>query len=355
LRHLQVRTRDELEEEEEEVTNNDEKADINLDQSLIGGVNRHPAYSDCAAFANRLASVYRQEIFEILNLYGLSHESDLWCRNSINGRTGELEDTAYTELEQLVNRTRTRFYCEQIQYCEKGTCNQNMQVSELCNTCRKRQQSIAVACYCICYNEEGVLDQAPILSLPWLFAASLLQDRFKENLLSSKDLLSTAMKRAVDLLIFEKGRVMLSGSGLKFRISKDALVGKATVDMTVCVFIEILQQYLEPKKHLHWPLILSRFVRTTPSFAPLPNQPNPSDEWKLVLEPHKIDIQDMYVGMLVSIDWTEKEDELMHDYFQNILDICFEEARRTNDIGFLQISENIVLLLQKMAINETIF
>ena len=44
----------------------------------------------------------------------------------------------------------------------------------------------------------------------------------------------------------------------------------------------------------------------------------------------------------------------MHDYFQDIIDICFEEGRRTNDIDYLNVSEHIILLLQKMAINETI-
>jgi len=357
LRHLQVRTRDEPEEEEEEqITNDDEETDINLDRSLIAGVNlQHPAYNDCAAFVDRLASVYRQEILEILNLYGLSHESDLWCRNSINSLTGEFEDTAYTELEQLVTRTRFRFYCEQITGCETHRCDQDMTVSELCVTCRKRQRSLAVACYCTCYEGKDALEQAPILSLPWLFATSLLQDRINEDPSSSEGLLSTAMKRALVDLCFKKCRLILSGTELKFKISKNSLVVEATVDLTVCVFIEVLQQYLGLKKHSHWPLILSRFIQTTQSFSPLPNQPNPSDEWKLILEPHEINEEDIYAAMLLSMDWTETEDELMHDYFQNILDICFEAGRRTNEIDFLNISENIILLLQKMAINETIF
>jgi hypothetical protein len=72
------------------------------------------------------------------------------------------------------------------------------------------------------------------------------------------------------------------------------------------------------------------------------------------LQSHKTNEYDEYAGLLGSIMWTEKEDKLMHDYFQNIIDICFEKGRRTNDTGHLNVSEHIILLLQKMAINETI-
>jgi hypothetical protein len=56
----------------------------------------------------------------------------------------------------------------------------------------------------------------------------------------------------------------------------------------------------------------------------------------------------------MSIIWTEREDKLMHDYFEEILNICFDEGRGTNDIDFLNISEEIILFLQQMAINEAI-
>jgi hypothetical protein len=139
-------------------------------------------------------------------------------------------------------------------------------------------------------------------------------------------------------------------------MAKSSRVIEATVDLTVCVFIEVLEQYLSPKKYSHWPLILSRFISMTPSFSLLPNQSNLSDEWRLVVEPHVVDEDDTYAAMLLSIDWTENEDELMHQYFHaGIIQICFEEGRRTNDIEFLNISESIILLLQKMAIKETIF
>jgi hypothetical protein len=44
----------------------------------------------------------------------------------------------------------------------------------------------------------------------------------------------------------------------------------------------------------------------------------------------------------------------MHDYFEEILNICFDEGRRTNDIDFLNVSEEIILFLQQMAIEETV-
>jgi hypothetical protein len=351
-----VRTRDEPEEEGDQIIDDSEQTDINIDQSLVAGVNQeHPAYKDCAAFAKELDFVYRQEILEILNLYGLSHESDLWCRNSTAGISGELEDTAYTELEQLVVRTRNRFFYEQIRTCETYQCSQDTSVSKLCNTCRKRQQAITVACYIGCYGGDHALEEAPILSLPWLFAGSLLQDRLNQEPPASEGLLSIAIKKALNHCVWEKRRLILSDTKVPFRMSKSSRVIEATIDLTVCVFIEVLQQYLGPKKYPPWPLILSRAIQMTPSFSPLPNQPNLSDEWRLALESHEVDEDNMYAAMLLSMDWTETEDQLMHQYFLCILDICFDEGRRTNDIDFLNISESIILLLQKMAINETIF
>jgi hypothetical protein len=226
-----------------------------------------------------------------------------------------------------------------------------MPVSELCLTCKKRQQSITVACYFTCYGVKDAQEQAPILSLPWLFAGSLLQDRISTDLPPSEGLLSTAMKGALTGLVYEKRRLMLSDTELKFRSSNNSLV-KVAVDITVCLFIEVLQQYLGSKNYSHWSFILSRFLQTAPSISSLSN---PSDEWELILEPHQIDNEDIYAATLLTIDWTETTDELMHSYFQDILNICFEQGHRTNDIGFLNISESIILLLQKLAIKETIF
>jgi hypothetical protein len=317
-------------------------------------VNReHPGYADCAAFAEQLAFVYRQEIFEILNLYGLSHESDLWCRNSINGLTGEFEDTAYTELEQLVNRTQTNFFYGQIEGCTKK-CNQDTPISNLCLTCKIRQQAIAVACYSTCYSREDTLEHAPILSLPWLFATPLLQNRINQESPRSSGLLSTAMEKALDSLVRQKRRLRLNGLTLQFKTSGKNIVGEADVDVTVCGFIEVLQECIGSKKCPCWPLILSRFVRHTSSFELLSREAVPTNEWKLVLQSHKTNEYDEYAGFLLSIMSTETEDKLMHDYFQDIIDICFEEGRRTNDIDYLNVSEHIILLLQKMAIKETI-
>ena len=319
LRHLEVRTRADPDEEEEQMINDDdEAAGIDVDESLLSNVNRnHPAYQECAKFADKLAYVYRQEMLEILNLYGLSHESDLWCRNSVNGLTGELEDTAYTELEQLVVRTRSRFFYKQIESCATTQCDEDSSVDELCVPCRKSQQSIAVACYRTCYAAENVLEQAPVLSLPWLFAGPMLQDRIDQSqppVLTG--LLGVAMRKALDILINKNRRLILKGTELIFQVLNDSRTVRATVDLTVCVFIEVLQQYMKQKKRSQWPLILNRFIQTTESFSPFPRQPDPSDRWKLILQSYHVNTEDAYVVQLSSLDWTETEDRLMHDYFE---------------------------------------
>ena len=284
----------------------------------------------------------------------MSHESDLWCRNSNGGVSGELEDTAYTELEQLVARTRSRFFYELVATCETGVCEEGMRVSELCGTCRKRQQSTAVACYCACYTEDSTVEEAPILSLPWLFASLLLENRQNENSIASMGLLGIAMEKALTGLIMDKRRLTLVGLTLKFQTSNKSSVVEATVDLSVCAFIEVFQECLGRKKYRHWLSVLSRFIRRTPSFVLSTEQAEITDEWKLILIPHKTHSNDVYVGLLMSIEWTEVEDKLMHDYFESILETCFEEGRRTNDVDFMNISEGILLLLQRMAIKETI-
>ncbi len=351
-----MRTRDEPDEdaEEEQTTDNDEEANINLDQSLLDSVNvDDDVCHDCPAFANELAFVYRQEIFEILSLYGLSHESDLWCRNSNAGTSGELEDTAYTELDQLVNRTRDRFFLHQVIHCEKGECHAVTIMPKLCDTCRKRQRAIAVACYRICYGGTQVSEQAPILSLPWLFAVPLLANRKEQEMVLSSGLLITAMDKALYHLVTNKHRLRLNGVSLQFKTLRRRLIGEASVDMSVFAFIEVLQECIGSRNYPRWPLILSRFVRRTRSFKVLNARSEPSDEWELISQPHKIDDYGEYVSLLKLVIQPET-DQLMHDYFQDILDICFEEGRRTNDVDFLNISENILLLLQRMAIKETI-
>ena len=180
---------------------------------MSGIVRNHPGFATRMEFAKNLTLVYRQEMFEILSLYGLSHESDLWCRNSINSMSGELEDTAYTELERLVSRTRTRFHAEQVKYCENGRCNEDTAISDMCRTCSKLHESTSVACYCVCYDNKRSQEEVPILSLPWIFSGSLLQYRMKQAGSSSlsSGLLGSARKSQLDSL-FKKRYLRLNSN-----------------------------------------------------------------------------------------------------------------------------------------------
>ena len=330
---------------------------INIDGTLIDGVNpEHRGYQDCEAFAKELDFVYRQEILEILNLYGLSHESDLWCRNSNAGTSGELEDTAYTELEQLVNRTKHRLFLNLVGFCRTGKCGEDTIIADLCDICKIRQRAVAVACYRICYADIQTSEEAPILSLPWLFAGPLLEKRVKEKVPLSSGLLFTAMGKALNRLVTNKRQLRLNGISLEFKTLKRPRIGEASVDMSVFAFVEVIQECIGSQKYPRWPLILNRFLRDTPSFKLINQRSDYSDEWELISQSHKIDDSSEYAVRLISMVETvqPETDQLMHDYFQSVLDICFKEGRRTNDIDFLNISENILLLLQRMAIKETI-
>ena len=356
LRHLQVQIGDEGEEDEQDQTESDsEETDIKIDLSLIDGVNReHGGYQDCETFAKELDFVYRQEILEILSLYGVSHESDLWCRNSNAGASGELEDTAYTELEQLVNRTKHRLFLNLAGFCDTGECENNVEIVKLCKTCRKRQRSIAVACYIGCYDGEHALEEAPILSLPWLFALPLLQDRVNQEPPISEGPLSAGMKKILDYWISKRRRLILNGITLQFQMLKSSRVTEAKFDLTVCAFVEVLQYYFMQNEDSHWPLILIRFLNEILSESSSRKRIDLSDEWRVVLERHRVNEDDMYAHSLHKMEWTPTIDDRMDEYFRKIINICFDEARQTNNIDFLNISESLLLLLQKIAIKETI-
>ncbi|CAF2725687.1 unnamed protein product [Rotaria sp. Silwood2] len=351
LRHLQVRTPEDdeidYEEEQDENADDSQKNMITLDLSLL---NTNPSRQDqeISAIAFQLFYVYRQEMLEILNLYGLSHESDLWCRKSTNTTGGELEDTAYTQLEQLVVRTRNAFFLRLVSFCpDNGNmCNENTAFENLCPECQKMHNAVAAALYRECYSGQNGSERAPILSLPWLFTAALIKTRQRE-LPSLQGLLSVAMKAALHDMI-NKHLLQLGGLTVIFRTSNNYRI-EASVHWTVCVFVEILHYCLKSKYFSSWPMILSQFIRKTSSLQ----QHNAMDEWSLVFDDGKEN--NLYAGILISMEWTEKDDELMHSYFVQLLEICFDLGQSMIDDNneYLRISEEIILILQRVAIDET--
>ena len=354
LRHLQVRTSDEIEElDEEESTSDTTERRVELDPTLIADVDQtHENYGNCQEMANRLVFIYRQEILEILHLYGLSHESDLWCRNTINATSGEFEDTALTELEQLVARTRSRFYLESVVFCQGKKCDENANFEELCRTCQKLRRSLSVACYCASYGDSHSIEQGPpILSLPWLFATYLLRGRLTEEIPPMEPPLNVAMERALEDLIRQRHGWLLGSQTLLFVEVDGQQEARADVDTSICVFIEILDRYVRPPAGFLWPSILTEFLRGRLS----PPLPDPLDQWTLRLPTGRGRRDDTYAGILRSMEWNPEINETMRCYFDNILGICFKHGREANGSSYLNISEKIILLLQRMAIKETIF
>ncbi len=185
LRHLQVQTPvdeeiDDEGEQQQQINADDvEKQSIPLDYSLL---NLSPFNQDqeISVIASQLFFVYRQEILEILNLYGLSHESDLWCRKSTNSSNGELEDTAYTQLEQLVIRTREAFFLRLVFYCKCNDCHASTSFEKLCDDLKNMHNRVAVALYRECYSGQNGSERALILSLPCLFTIAILKSRQRE-------------------------------------------------------------------------------------------------------------------------------------------------------------------------------
>lgn len=356
LRHLEVRIKANLDEEEDNDldSNANEGSTIEIDESLFTGIDRNRnQYRNCTHIARKLDYVYRQEILEILNLYGLSHESDLWCRNSVNGLTGELEDTAYAELEQLVTRTRDRIYLELVPYCDSSNtqkCNSDTPISELCTTCKYGHIYTALACYEICYKYAQESQQAPILSLPWIFVSYLLSNRWDQGISSPViNLLGKTMKTYLENIIDRKRRLYFDETSMKIQIVGRSTTAIEEIPVIACAFIEILLHYSNLKKHQQWLSILEQFVKKI-----IPHSSNA--KWEFSGRFHKITHNDdFYVVLLKSIAWSADDDNQIHEYFDTILQICFDRSRRsTENADILEISEDIILLLQRMAIKETV-
>jgi hypothetical protein len=357
LRHLQVRTPEDEEIDDEEQINVDdiEKQLIPLDHSLLNLTRSNHLEQEISLIASQLFFVYRQEILEILNLYELSHESDLWCRRSTNNINGELEDTAYTQLEQLAQRTREAFYMRLVCYCGNrcNKCEATTSFENLCGNLKNIHNRVAVALYLECYGGQNGSERAPILSLPWLFTTALLQSQQRE-LKPTQGLLSVAMKAALQKLI-DKGLLQLGGLTLTLRTSDNRSV-EATVHWTVCVFVEIIHYCLKSTSFKSWPMIRSQFIRGTQSFTldtSSLRKYDETNEWLLDFD-NKTQNNE-YADMLLSMEWTEDDDERMHSYFIQLLEICFAAGRTMpdGDNEYLRISEEIILTLQRVAIDET--
>ena len=357
---MQIRTNDdndECEDDEEDAAQDDDRnTAIGVDPSFLHGVDRkHPKFHIHESFAKQLLFVYRQEILEILNLYGISHESDVWCGNSINGSTGEFEDTALNELEKLVTRTRTRFYNHLVMYCEKSLCHIDTAYPDLCTNCKKISQVVAIATYCLCYDESNMVPHsAPILSLPWIFATPLLQGRLTQNVLPrSEPLLCSAMKNAVAVL-YNRNKFRMENSTLSFKQPNTPTIIEVNADVELCIFIEIVRQHLYKSHDPYLLPILSRFARQSISRRQRTESDVSSVEWQLDFSARRIPPNARYESIVESMELTDETDELMHRYFDDLLQICFDEGRRTDNINYLKIGESIILLLQNLAIEKTI-
>ena len=359
LRHLQIRTSGDLEEDDDDddaTQDDDRNTAICVDPSFLHGFNRdHPLFPELASFAKQLVYVYRQEMLEILSLYGISHESDVWCRNSINAASGELEDTAFNQLEKLAHRTRSRVFYSLVSYCETGQCNMDTPFSNLCNTCNKIQRCVAVAVYCLCYDASNIAPHsAPILSLPWIFVSPLLQGRLEHGIPPPPEpQLISAMKKAADFL-YKTGRFRMLDSKLVFKQPNTTKVIEANAKVELALFIEIVRQWMYKKQKPVLLQVLSRFARLSLSADESAKLGARGDEWLLDFSARKIPSNNQYGSILNSVQSTEETDKEMHQYFDDLLDICFQEGRKKDNCDYLTVGENMILLLQKLAIDGTL-
>lgn len=242
------------------------------------------------------------------------------------------------------------FYCES----DGDTCGTTSSFKDLCETCQNRHNRVAVALYRECYGGQNGSERAPILSLPWLFTTALLKSKQRE-LIPTQGLLSVAMKVALHDLI-HKDLLKLGRLTLTLHTSNNRFT-EATVHWTVCVFVEILHHCLKSKPFTLWQGILTQFICSTKSFTPdtsSPPQYNETDEWLLVFADKQ---DDLYADSLTSMEWMENDDERMHSYFSELQEICFAAGKSIPDGNneYLRISEEIILILQRVAIDETLW
>jgi hypothetical protein len=142
-----------------------------------------------------LYKIYRDELSEIISLYRLQDEIDLFCRcesmdSSVGGnKKGGLKDSATIEVKNLIRRISHDFYYEFDQrYLREKCCrieinlHTNREKRIDCDICADDKLAKAACAYIYSYEESNRLplkSNRRILSFPWLFSTYLIRLRYR--------------------------------------------------------------------------------------------------------------------------------------------------------------------------------
>ncbi|CAF1359032.1 unnamed protein product [Didymodactylos carnosus] len=376
LKHFHIATPND--EDEQSLTIEKYEQKIYIDELLL-----HENYKQHIGIAEKFFYVYKQELLEILSLYHLQHETDLFCRGS---KQNEIEDSAQCEFQQLIDRMKHGFYLYVINICPSANCSQE----EYCDSCLDHYRALSSACYYHCYQEanKATSRRQQILSFPWIFgryliAVKLENLRGKEEKSSTNRIFGMAMCNALQKLINENNlRLEVNTDhGLALVLFNKQSSGVRSsnrqrlnyeIDWKIIVFIEIINDWLNREQKILskdiqdteneisrkplvsyecWNTILIKFIKkystsSTTNF----------NELSIGFQQKSSPRNDVYYGYIISCfnEWNNNENfnNEMFDIFYKLLNICFEHSLDTEDNSFAYLSEYIILFLQQIAIRK---
>ncbi|CAF0945376.1 unnamed protein product [Didymodactylos carnosus] len=375
LKHLHISTPDD--EDEQSLPIEKHKRETDIDPLLL-----HENYQQHIEKAKKFFFVYKQELLEILSLYHLQHETDLFCRGL---KQNDIEDSAQCEFQQLIDRTRHGIYLYIIEICPSPKCS----LDDYCDSCLDHYRAFSSACYYHCYQEANKTSarRTQILSFPWIFSAYLVDVKLEnlrgEEKSSTNRIFGTAMSNTLQKLIDER-RLKLevnidNGLALALLNKKNSGIRSSNcqrlyykIDWKIIVFIEIIHNWLNrhqkilskdiqdteneisPKPLVSyecWNTILIKFINPTSSTINLN-----LNELSVGFQQKSSPLNDIYYGYISSLsdEWNNNENftKQMFDIFHQFLDICFEHSLETKDNSFAYLSEYIILFLQQIAIQK---
>lgn len=341
LRHWTIKVDDEEDQETLAPSNSDISADnIRLFFEPVDSI----IPSEIKSYAEKLWHIYRQELLEILSLYGISHESDLWSNRNSRETLDNSEGSAHREFENLIDRTRRRVHLFEQQYCD-AQCDEDTDYENLCHECQRIQRMMAITCYQLSYTSSDQESQsAQILSLPWLFSTALIKNKIQRSVDQKRRIICDAMRKTLNSLC-TRDRVFLSSTQLTLiSAGRHPVIREA--ELILCIFIEVIVSIFPKRWTRDEQLVIGAFA-----YKILTNCTISEIQFDSELQGqnrHSSRVQ--YLTSLINFEWRSVDDEQLIVYFRDIVEICCLKAKRDEKPHILQISEEILLKLLRMAV-----
>ena len=344
-----------------------------------------------------LYSMYCNELLEIISLYRFQDEIDLFCRSesidaSAGGnKKGSLEDSAATEVQNLVKKVKHDFFFEFDERYKNDKCctlKQDPRTKQIvridCETCLENKLAKAACAYTYSYQQSNRLPSKSnrrILSFPWLFSKYIIMLKKRQLPEDYVDQSYAIVGRACSTYLINfkpnfKGflpkyvndtptvefyyRKIEEKPKSLLPINKKSDEKICSVSLLHACFVEILNDWLtkqdifsnqfnELDKKPRIPILIWHELLV--NFLSGEYQQNVC----LSLAPEASNIiNDRYRDTIANYlsKWTNNEYERLYDMFGEIHSLTTQHAQRTQSTKWSYLDDYIILALQCIAIEK---